>query len=205
MISISENNGLELISEEDLRIYSVGISTGGSAEVRMALKCPKRQIIATTIDEEGAKFARAYIDSKGVVSQITVKVEDVASTLPYSSGYFDFIYSRLALHYLSKAELKIALHELYRVVKPSGRIFVVVRYLPRPGVFNADTCMTTHLFAGALQSRYFHTKETIEENLASVGFTIICTKMYTERLCVDFERKKPSEYMDDLIEVLAKK
>ena len=34
--SISEAHGIEILTKEDLQIYSVGISTGGSAEIRMA-------------------------------------------------------------------------------------------------------------------------------------------------------------------------
>ena len=53
MESISEKNGLELIGENDLNILSIGISTSGSAEIKMAKKNPSSKIIATTIDEKG--------------------------------------------------------------------------------------------------------------------------------------------------------
>ena len=36
MESISEKNGLELIEEKDINILSIGISTSGSAEIKMA-------------------------------------------------------------------------------------------------------------------------------------------------------------------------
>lgn len=81
--SISENNGLALITEQDRRIYSVGISTGGTAEIRMATASPERKIIATTIDQEGAKFAQRKITEAGLLDQIKVKIEDVSAPLPY--------------------------------------------------------------------------------------------------------------------------
>lgn len=45
--SISENNGIATLNDSDLEIYSVGISTGGIAEIRMAELNPQRRVIAT--------------------------------------------------------------------------------------------------------------------------------------------------------------
>ena len=56
--SISERNGINFLSKTDQLIYSVGISTGGQAEMKMAQEDPKRQIVAITIDQEGAEFAK---------------------------------------------------------------------------------------------------------------------------------------------------
>ena len=60
--SISENNGLSLLTDQDKQVYSVGISTGGIAEIRMAQALANRHIVATTIDLEGASFAQTQID-----------------------------------------------------------------------------------------------------------------------------------------------
>ncbi len=97
--SKSEYNGLSLLTEEDKLIYSVGISTGGVAELRMARDEPSRHIIATTVDALGIKEANEYIHNEGYDKQIEIKLEDVSKALPYKNGYFDFIYARLVLHY----------------------------------------------------------------------------------------------------------
>ena len=102
MESLSENHGLAILSDKDRRIYSVGISTGGLAEIRMARKNPKCQIIATTLDKEGAEFARKKVQEALLSQQINVRIEDVAKPIPYPNEYFDFIYARLVLHYLPK-------------------------------------------------------------------------------------------------------
>jgi SAM-dependent methyltransferase len=125
--SISEEHGIALLSRKDLAVYSVGISTGGSAEIRMAKGNPSRHIIATTIDREGLDFAVQCIHQHGLDSRIEAKFEDVSQPLPYPNGTFDYIYARLVLHYLARAELEIALRELHRVLKPSGKLFIVVR------------------------------------------------------------------------------
>lgn len=208
--SISENHGLSLLSDQDLHIYSVGISTAGLAEIRMAKKLPNRKIIATTIDLEGANYARKRIAKEQLSEKIEVKIEDVSEPLPYKNESFDFIYARLILHYLSKKELENALKELYRVLKKNGKFFVVVRSKDcveaQNSPFDPITCMTTYISEnGQSQSRYFHDQNSICNFLSQTGFSIIHIKSYDEQLSLDFQRKKPSKQMQKLIEVYTSK
>lgn len=206
--STSENNALALLSLMDLKVYSVGISTGGSAEIRMAAHS-KRQIIATTIDPEGADFAQAEIEKAGLSEQIEVKLEDISQRLPYSPGCFDFIYARLVLHYLPKNLLEAALTELHRVLKKGGKLFVVVRSVDCPEAqgshisYDPATCMTTYFSNHLPYSRYFHSETSIQRHLISAGFAIEKTSLYQERLCSDFQRTKLATHVDSLIEVVA--
>ncbi len=208
--SISENNGITALSENDLYVYSVGISTGGAAEMRMAELNPLRQIIASTIDPEGAHFAQKQINAKGLSKQVHVKIEDVTKPLPYENASFDFIYARLVLHYLPKNELKQALAELHRILKSGGRLFVVVRSTDcheatsKNAIHDPLTGLTTYTSNnGDSYSRFFHTEHSIQEYLKAAGFTIQSIKSYEEQLCIDFQRTKPSNHIDLLIEVLA--
>lgn len=208
--SISENNGIATLNDHDLQIYSVGISTGGIAEMRMAELNPQRTIIATTIDAKGADFARERIKAKELSKQIVVKIEDVSKPLPYENSCFDFIYARLILHYLPKSELLEALKELHRIVKTNGKLFVVVRsHLCheanfKNALFDPMTNLTTYTSTnGNTYSRFFHTENSIQEYLRNVGFKIKDVKSYKEQLCVDFQRTKLSNHIDVLIEVLA--
>lgn len=209
--SISENNGLASLKEEDQIIYSVGISTGGIAEMRMAKASSTRHIVATTIDQEGARYAKMQVEEAGLLKQIEIKIEDVTALLTYSNEYFDFIYARLILHYLPRNSLVLALKELYRVLKKGGKIFVVVRSTDcfeansKDSVHDKNTNLTTYFSNGKSYSRYFHTEESIQNYLKSSGFHIQYTKSYQEQLCVDFQRKQPSRQVDALIEVLATK
>lgn len=208
--SISENHGIAALSDADKHIYSVGISTGGIAEMRMAMADPDRRIIATTIDDEGAAFARNEIEKAGFSKQIEVKIEDVAKPLPYSDGYFDFIYARLVLHYLPKIALVKALRELFRVLRSEGRLFAVVRSIECPeaknGAVDLETGMTTYRSAdGRSYSRYFHSEKSIQEYIASSGFNVNSIKSYQEHLCIDFQRTQLASQVDVLIEVHASK
>ncbi len=209
--SISENNGIAALSDADRLVYSVGISTGGVAEMRMAHANPKRQIVATTIDPNGLKFAQEHVESAGLLGQIDIKLEDVAKPLPYTDDHFDFIYARLVLHYLPRHTLEQTLQELYRVLKPSGRIFVVVRSTDcfeaktPDAAYDQETRMTTYTSNGHTYSRYFHTQESIQNHLTSSGFRIQSTKAYPEQLCIDFQRTQLAQQLDSLIEVLATK
>lgn len=207
--SISENNGIEALTAKDKKIYSVGISTGGAAEIRMALADPERHIIATTIDSNGAEFARNKIEKLGLSHQIEVRIEDVTETLPYPNGYFDYIYARLVLHYLPSNDLQFALNELCRVLRRGGRIFVVVRSVDcyeardQSSTLDPSTGLTTYDSNGNLYSRYFHSEESIQSYLKSSGFSSKYVRSYEEQLCVDFHRMKPAKQIDTLIEVLA--
>lgn len=209
--SISEEHGIAALKESDRLIYSIGVSTGGVAEARMANASVDRKIIATTIDSEGAQFVEKQWEEVGLLDQMTIKVEDVSSPLPYPNGYFDFVYARLVLHYLPKDSLKRALDELYRILKANGRLFVVVRSAEsfevkdKNSTFDPATRMTTYTSQGRSYSRHFHTQESIQAFLTASGFQIQHVKMYEEQLCVDFHRTVLSEHIDLLIEVLASK
>lgn len=209
--STSEDHAMAILTESDQWVYSVGISTGGVAEMRMAELSPHRQIIATTIDAEGAKFAQQSIRKKGFPDQVVVKIEDVSQSLPYPDESFDFIYARLVLHYLTKAQLAQALSELHRILKSQGKLFVVVRSTEcheanSPNSrYDPATGFTTYTSAGVSYSRYFHTEKSIQDYLVSHQFSITQTQSYKEQLYVDFQRTKPASQVDSLIEVIASK
>lgn len=209
--STSENNGIAFLSDVDQKIYSVGISTGGSAELRMVMGHPNRHVIATTIDPVGAEFAKHHIDETGFSKQIEVKIEDVTKPLAYPGGFFDYVYARLVLHYLNRSDLKHALLELHRMLKAGGKLFVVVRSTEcaeaqdESAVYDADTGLTTYHSDGKVFSRYFHSEDSIKNHLVSAGFSVKHIRSYREQLCIDFQRQIPSKQVDALIEILATK
>lgn len=212
--SESENHGLAVLNENDLMVYSVGISTGGTAEIRMAQTNPKRHIIATTIHEKGIEESKKFISEKGLEKQIELKLEDVSSKLPYADAHFDFIYARLVLHYLSRKKLMETLKELHRILKTGSKIYVVVRSVKcedanKEGkIYDEATGLTaypqTNPSTGErfISSRFFHTEESISEYIKQAGFDIAYNKSYSEQLTMDFMRTQPSDHFDEVIEVL---
>jgi len=209
--SISETNGLATLSQSDQTVYSIGISTAGLAEIRMAKASPTRHIIATTIDRPGAAFTQNRVKTAGLLERIEVKLEDVTSPLPYKGEYFDFVYARLSLHYLPKEHLIKALCEIHRVLKRGGKFFVVVRSTDckeaqdSTSVLNPSTGITTYIYEGLPYKRFFHDRASIQQFLKGAKFHIRSIQTYDEKLCVDFERTNPSKHVHSLIEVLASK
>lgn len=86
--SPSEEHGVALLTPEDADVLSIGISTGGEAEIRMAQLQPGRHIIATTLDKEGAAKTRQKITAAGLSSNIKIKVEDVSLMGGYTENQF---------------------------------------------------------------------------------------------------------------------
>ncbi len=209
--SISEEHGLDFMSDTDLVVYSVGISTAGEAEIRMAKMNSNRKIVATTIDEEGLTETVELIDKKGFKNQIICKLEDVSEKLPYADGSFYYVYARLVLHYLPKQLLHSTLLELHRILNKNGKIYVVVRSTECPDFkregskIEEETGFTyyTSPNSGKVSKRYFHTEKSISEYLNNAGFEILRVESYGEQLYSGYHRKTPSKNIDYLIEVKA--
>lgn len=215
--SVSEDNGIAALTDNDLKVYSVGISTGGIAEIRMAAMNSRRHIVATTIDEAGMAFAKQQITAAGLARQIETKLEDVSRPLDHADNSFDYVYARLVLYYLPKQGLMKALSELYRVLKPGGKLFVVVRSTKsaaaqyKDNTFDPATQLTTYAEVNEasgrrqLFSRFFHTEDSISHYARQAGFTVQRVTFYDERLFVDFERTIMAPELDNVIELLAVK
>ncbi len=215
--SISEDHGLEALPNDALSVYSVGVSTAGAAEIRMAQANPRRHIIATTVDEQGVADSQAMIKQQGLDGQIEVKLEDAAEKLPYDDDSFDYIYARLVFHYLTKQQLPAALAELRRVLKPGGKIFIVVRSTtnidaspPRASHYDDHTGLTTYTTRpntelAEVRKRFFHTPESIAQYVQDAGFSITHQEQYDEHLFHDYARTIPAQHSDNLLEVIATK
>jgi len=216
--SKSEKRGLKLLNPNMEYILSIGISTGGSAEINMAKNCPRAEIIATTIDEKGLNFSIEKMSKYKEFAQIEAKIEDVSKPMPYSDNTFDYVYARLVLHYLNKQQLNDALNEIYRVLKPNGILFIVARNnkeweLTKPEFiisYDEETNMTTYYEQWKkeiVRERQFLSEKQLEDILMQHKFKINSVKSYKERLFTDYERtrKNRSKKPNYLTEVVAVK
>lgn len=210
----SELDGLNALEAcGALNVYSVGISTAGHAEMRMAEANPKRHITATTIDESGLLDVRSNISAAGLGGQITTKLEDITDELEDPVRTFDFIYARLVLHYLDRTELERALANLYRVAADGCKLYAVVRstkseHFKDPIRHNAKTGMTTYRNGkGKEESRFFHDPKGLHVFLSAAGWVVDLTDMqeYPELIYADFARKVPSTRQNVLLSALATK
>lgn len=212
MESISEDRGLALLTIDDLNVLSLGISTAGIAEIRMAEQHPKRHIIATTIDEKGILFTKGIIEQHGISDeQIELKNENVTKPMPYDDNSFDFIYSRLCLHYVDDNDMKSALKEIKRVLKPNKKIFIALQSLEslkklKDPIFIKETGMTRYV-RGIDEVRYrrFYSQDDFREVVKDSGLKIISMCEYMELTCSDYERQKPSSKPSGILEIVLTK
>lgn len=209
--SLSEKHGIEFMRDEDTNILSVGISTGGQAEIKMVANNPDRRVIATTLDIEGVEKAKRLIGEAGLSDQIESRVENVAEPLPYEEAYFDYVYARLVLHYLSKEELRVALEGLSRVTKLGGGLFVVVRSdksdeaMQPDNIYDNETGLTTYkTLSGHQATRYFHNIDSIGSALVRAGYSLEKTRQYDEMLNASFDRSG-LWVKNNVIEILGRK
>ncbi len=214
MRSQSEDDGIAALAPSDIDILSVGISTGGMAELRMLSLLPARRIIATTLDEAGADAVRVLIKERGLSDRITVRLEDIAShNQSYKPASFDFVYARLVLHYLSAHELEIALSNIHKLLRQGGRLFVVVRSInceeaqQTDNSYDPGTKLTTYtVAAGDRQAtRYFHSRQSISGVLHKSGFRVLTVQEFDENLSPSFNRNSGIWVKNNVIELLAER
>ena len=197
--SPTEELGLSLITQQHQRILSVGISTAGFAEVRMALDDPQRTITATTLDQNGLGFTQALVDTYSLTDQIELKVEDVSSELEYTADQFDFVYARLVLHYLPKEALKKALKNIHKILKTGGEFFIVVRSYDwqsevSGAVYDIETGMTTYPWFDSQNNvvkqstRQLHSVGSITSFVTEAGFKIHFVELFSETIFGGYER-----------------
>jgi ubiquinone/menaquinone biosynthesis C-methylase UbiE len=214
--SKSEKRGLKLLNSNMEKILSIGISTGGSAEIAMAKKCPNAKIIATTIDEKGLAFSVEKLSNFKEFNQIDVRIEDVSKSMPYEDNNFDFIYARLVLHYLTKQQLEKVLKEIHRTLKPNGILFIVARNNKEWEIakkeyiieYDEETNMTTYYVQGRKEEtakRQCLSEEQLESLINKYNLKIKRIKSYKEKLYTDYERtrKNRSKKANYLTEVVA--
>lgn len=204
--SQSEEWGLSFLRNQHKNIYSIGISTEGFSEIRMALDNSERKIIATTIDKKGILRTKELVDKYSVNNQIELKIEDISKNLPYNSDSFDFIFARLVLHYLDDKSLINALKSIKRIIKDNGSFIVIVRSYDwesevSGALFDPSTGFTTYpnindkgeIFK--YSTRRLHTVGSISSYLEKFGFMIKDLEMFTEYIYLDYERKPSNKHL----------
>ncbi|MDA1079194.1 MAG: class I SAM-dependent methyltransferase [bacterium] len=197
--SPTEELGLSFFKPQHRRILSVGISTAGFAEIRIALEDSSRSIVATTLDVEGIEFSRDLVKKYSLENQIELKIEDIASDLPYETESFDFVYARLVLHYLPKDRLKKALKSIFGLLKDGGELFIVVRSYDWESEiigasYDEESCLTTYPTYDSnnkiikTSTRHLQTVGSISSYLKKSDFSINSVKLISETIYSGYER-----------------
>ncbi len=135
---------VELIgSGSDQRMLDLGCGTGTLA-VMLKRASPKTEVSAMDGDPDVLALARAKAGAQGLEIRFEV---GMAGQTPYPDGQFDTAVSSLVFHHLSATTKIAALDDLYRVLRPGGRLFIAD--LGRvPAVVAASVLLPFRLFDG---------------------------------------------------------
>lgn len=102
------------------RVIEIGCGTG-NLTVRAKKACPGAEIVGT--DPDPRALQRAERKAKGLKDIGFTRA--YAQELPFGDGEFDQALSSMMLHHLDEATKIAAARELFRVLKPGGRLHVV--------------------------------------------------------------------------------
>ena len=75
------------------------------------------------IDNDKQQIERANAYAKSQQIQLNIQQGDMRA-LPFDDDSFSFVYSYNSIFHMTKADIKTALHEMQRVLKPHGLMFV---------------------------------------------------------------------------------
>ena len=98
------------------------VGTGPGTLVReLARRLPELQVYGIDLSEDMIGLARAHARREHLEERVQFTSGDVAR-LPYPDQFFDVVVSTISMHHW--AELAQPLRELYRVLRPGGRVWI---------------------------------------------------------------------------------
>ena len=77
------------------------------------------------IAQKGIEITKDWLKKENLKANLTTG--SFYQQLPYADNFFDAIISTSAIHHAKIDEIRKAIHEIERILKPKGLIFIVVR------------------------------------------------------------------------------
>jgi ubiquinone/menaquinone biosynthesis C-methylase UbiE len=102
------------------KVLDVGIGPGTLVR-GIARSLPGLQVYGIDLSEDMIRLARAHARREQLTERVHFASCDVAH-LPYPDQSFDVVVSTISMHHW--AELEQPLRELYRVLRPGGRVWI---------------------------------------------------------------------------------
>lgn len=124
------------------KVLDAGTGPGTLAR-DIARHFPQLQVYGIDLSADMIKLAREHAKREGVEKRVQFDIGDVAH-LPYPDHSFDVVVSTISLHHWQ--ELERPLRELYRVLRPDGRVWIYDARFIKPAVVEKAQASTP--FAG---------------------------------------------------------
>jgi len=102
------------------KVLDVGTGPGTLAR-ELARREPQLQVYGIDLSEDMIRLARAHAEREQLEERVHFATGDVAH-LPYPDNSFDVIVSTISMHHWH--ELEQPLRDLYRVLRPGGRLWI---------------------------------------------------------------------------------
>src|SRR5438552_15138321 len=116
------------------------VGTGPGTLVReLARSLPGLQVYGIDLSEDMIRLARAHARSEQLEERVHFESGDVAH-LPYPDQSFDVVVSTISMHHWY--ELEQPLRELYRVLRPGGRLWIYDFRFVKPQVVEKAQALT---------------------------------------------------------------
>jgi SAM-dependent methyltransferase len=109
------------------RVLDLGCGAGGNL-VYLARR--GFDVYGIDCSKHAIKLAREWLDEKKRCANL--RVGDIYKKLPYRNGFFNAVISIRVLHHGRIGQIRHAIREIARVLKPGGLVFVTVRKETRP-------------------------------------------------------------------------
>lgn len=89
------------------------------------------KVVSTDYSQEALKLNREQLDETSRHS-ISVEELDLTKPFPYPEGVFDIVYAHLSLHYFNTKITEQIFSEIYRVLRPTGVLALMVNSTKDP-------------------------------------------------------------------------
>lgn len=103
---------------EGIKALEFGIGTASNAILGKS-KFPQSSIVGIDVDEKVLAIAKKKINSQSVDIELC---QYDGSTIPFGHNSFDLVYSSLVFHHLTPDQKIKAFSEIYRILRPGGRL-----------------------------------------------------------------------------------